>query len=408
MSLQDTLKIRKLINYSLYLKDGQKYKRPEGFFIPVPPQLIRKVDQSPNFIPRSGTLPSRPITKRSPKAQEMLRPRANSLKRYTSVNSSLRTNHSADPMTLEQHELGISDGYFEDDPEVLKINLDHMARVMAISRLKLQQYVGGLRENLRNVQNPKVAQYLNGLEELCAFMAPREERMRVPMVNRANQNHSTGQLFQYMSPPVERAYAADEVENGGFPVTPRSGDLTSTPKTGRKVGIGNGNLGGNNNYGKAMNAQEVKTEFVRRAIKEGEEGKRGSCDSSREVEVELENGDKSGEGGKGMNGENGKGEEILEENATESQVMITGSFLNDLSGRERSRNNSSFQVYQGKKVAQKGIGNKKEVELMEIVNGKREGFGDGDEWEINGEMIPKEKHKFVPSRDPQMERRDSM
>lgn len=157
MSLQETTDVRKLIKYSLHLQEGHRYKCPEGVFVPVPPRLIRKVDQQQqqqnSNIPRSGTMPSRPQqTRRSPKAQDMLRPRANSLKRLPQVNHSLRAADGMGGTASHNHELGISDGYLEDDPAVLKINIEYMVKVMAISRLKLQQYVARLRENLPQVR----------------------------------------------------------------------------------------------------------------------------------------------------------------------------------------------------------------------------------------------------------------
>lgn len=150
--------VRKLIKYSLHLQDKEKYKRPEGVFVEVPSRNIRK-EQQQNFIPRSGTLPSRPQpTRRSPKAQEVLRPRANSLKRLPQVNTSLRSEGGLNASN-HNHELGISDGYLEDDPAVLKINIEYLVKVMAISRLKLQQYVQGLRENLPQVSWGKREDY---------------------------------------------------------------------------------------------------------------------------------------------------------------------------------------------------------------------------------------------------------
>lgn len=144
MGFQDSVDVRRLIKYSMYLQDPQKYKRPDGVFVPVHPKNIRKEQPKP-VIARSDTLPSRPAPKRSPRAQEMLRPRANSLKqRIPAVNTSMATGNN--------HELGVSEGYFEDDPAVLKMNVEYMVKVMAISRLKLQQYVNGLRDSVAMVR----------------------------------------------------------------------------------------------------------------------------------------------------------------------------------------------------------------------------------------------------------------
>lgn len=374
MSLQESTDIRKLIKFSLHLQDGQKYKRPEGFFVPVPPRQIRKVEPSASFIPRSGTLPTRSLTKRSPKtAQEVLRPRANSLKRITVLNSRI---NSTETITVDHHELGISDGYLEDDPAVLKMNLDHMARVMAISRLKLQQYVSTLRENLQPKQNAKVFQCLDGMEELCAFMEPRPGAVH----RDRNQTAPAGQM-SYMSPPVERAFAADETFVG---TTPRGGDLTSTPKTTRSTPGSK----------KTLSQQEVKTEFVR-TLKD--------CDTTiTTTTTTTEN-------------------SVMEENATESQtVLMTGSFLNDT--RQSSSNGGSsststegasssyeFPEQCTPRMAQRVIGNRKEVELVEIVSSSScSSASAGGQEEVGcGGGQRREGGDFVPSRNPQMERKDS-
>lgn len=365
--------VRKLIKYSLHLQDGQKYKRPDGVFVPVPPRQIRKVEPSSSFIPRSGTLPSRSLTKRSPKTQEVLRPRANSLKRITTVKSKV---NSTEIITVDHHELEISDGYLEDDPAVLKMNLDHMARVMAISRLKLQRYATELRENLQPNQHQKVFQCLDGMEELCAFMEPRPGGS-VHSRNR-NQTAPAGQL-NYMSPPVERAYAADETFVG---TTPRGSDLTSTPKTTRN---------GTALLVSSKKMSHVTTEFVRTL--------KNDCDTT--ITSATEN-------------------PVLEENATESQTLLmTGSFLNGTHNQSSSGGSSAstegasssyeFPEHCTPRMAQRAIGNRREVELVEIVSSSscssasagREGGG-------LEEVGPRrEGSDFVPSTNPQMERQDS-
>lgn len=363
MSLQDSVDVRRLIKYSMHLQDGQKYKRPEGVFVAVHPGNIRKMDNSSNGIARSGTMPSRPMARRSPKAQELQqqnqRPRANSMKRLPSVNKSSVLLRS-ESLSGTNHELGISDGYLEDDPVLLKMNVEYMVKVMAISRLKLQQYVSRLRESLPGSER-EVATCLDGLEELCAFMEPR------PQGNGAN----------YASPPVERAYAADELENGRFQGTPPPrGEFTSTPKT---------TTNGRGVTTRGLSQQGAKTEFVRRAMVR-------DCDRGESFVV---------------------GEE---ENASESQTMImTASQLNELSRSESTSSSSgggggssltnggsgsgsfgsSYECPEHRipRMAQRMIGNRREVELVEIVKGSEEG----------GHPLGKD---FVPSTDPQGERRE--
>lgn len=375
MSVQDSIDVRKLIKYSLYLQDGQKYKRPEGVFVAVPPRHIHTSPDRQRRIQRSGTMPSRaePI-RRSPK---LPRGRANSLKRIPAVNTLIRADLSMSGSN--SHELGISDGYLEDDPAVLKMNIEYLMNIMAISRLKLQQFANGLRENLPATNQKEVSHCLDGLEELCAFMEPRP-----PQGHRKRNGGGGGEAgpsTRYASPPVERAYAADELENGRIQVTPGANEYTSTPK--RMV---NGGEGGRSAV------VETKTDL----------GRKISCATTT-----------------------GTTNFVVEENATESQTMImSASILNDLSqtsvnsGGSNSPNGGSFLLASSyeypehsiPREAQRVIGNRREVELVEMVKGVGEEQEDG-----HGMMMGGSQHAyhhsmisdFVPKRDPQGERRDS-
>lgn len=376
MSLQETIDIRKLIKYSMYLQDGQRYKRPEGVFVPVHPQSIRKDDQGHNVIPRSGTLPARQMPRKTSQAaamQEMQRQRSNSMRRVPVRRASEMVNKT-------HHELGISDGYMENDPAVLKMNIEYTEKVMAISRLKLIQYVKGLRDNLPPAQQKAVGHYLDGLEELCAFMEPRA----AAAAKQGNGQQRNGNT-RYESPPVERAYAADELENGKIQATPRSSsgspavaaEFTSTPKSSAGGGSGQRILGKGS---RSLSQQEAKTEFVKTLMKD--------CDTQKTASYLVE-----------------------EENATESQTMImTASMLNDLSHQSGSSSSgtgamngyaSSYEYPEHRipRMAQKVIGDRREVELLEIVKNDEEGEEDQREWSLGSD--------FVPSANPQGERRDS-
>lgn len=173
----------------------------------------------------------------------------------------------------------------------------------------------------------------------------------------------------YMSPPVERAYAADELENGQFQSTPRGSEYTSTPKTAVAGTIPVSRTNGS----KSMSEQEVKS------LRDGQ------STSLKETGTFV----------------------VEEENATESQTMLmTASILNDLNqssstGNSSSNGGGSFTSsyeYPEDRIprnAQKRIGDRREVELVVMARSQ-----------------PDEEHSSlgsdcVPSRNPQGERRDS-
>lgn len=215
-----------------------------------------------------------------------------------------------------------------------------------------------------NSKNPpkEIAHCLDGLEELSAFMAPR------PRINPAAQRNGLANTSaSYLSPPVERAYAADELENGKYTSTPKT--LPPVQTSSRVVQPNKGS--------KSMSEQEVKSEFVR-TLKDSE----GSNDDFVMVE---------------------------EENASESQTMLmTASILNDLNqsssnasvsstnGGSSFTHATSYECPEYPRIAQKVIGTRLEVELVEM----RHHEGEEDKCSSLGS-------DYVPSANPQGERRDS-
>lgn len=90
----------------------------------------------------------------------------------------------------------ISDGYLEDDPELLKIELQDAYNIMSVSRAKLLQYLAVVRRHVRP-GNPtgELQQSLEGIEEICSLLKPRYDtvfRTPVPIdaATEANEDHS--------------------------------------------------------------------------------------------------------------------------------------------------------------------------------------------------------------------------
>uniref|UniRef100_A0A182PZC0 Rab-GAP TBC domain-containing protein n=1 Tax=Anopheles farauti TaxID=69004 RepID=A0A182PZC0_9DIPT len=76
----------------------------------------------------------------------------------------------------------VSDGYREDDPELLRIELQNAYNIMSVGRAKLLQYLSVLRRNIRPT-NPQgeLQQSLEGIEEICSLLKPRYDTVfRVP------------------------------------------------------------------------------------------------------------------------------------------------------------------------------------------------------------------------------------
>lgn len=208
-------------------------------------------------------------------------------------------------------------------------------------------------------------------------------------LNNGQRNDSLASPI-YMSPPVERAYAADELVNGTILGTPKMG--MSTPNSspvlidGTQAGPSRRVINGRESK-LAVNHNPEVVNDEKKLIKTG-------CDVSP-----------PGDDGFVV---------VEEENATESQTMLmTASILNELSKSAStmhgsgSLNGGSFRSsyeWPEHKIphkAQKVIGNRKEVELVEMVKGNggepSQGQEQGFTWGSD----------FVPSTDPHGERRVS-
>ncbi|XP_058115884.1 TBC1 domain family member 5 [Anopheles ziemanni] len=88
----------------------------------------------------------------------------------------------ADSGQSDVRDPAVSDGYREDDPELLRIELQNTYNIMSVGRTKLLQYLSILRRNIRPT-NPhgEVQQSLEGIEEICSLLKPRYDTVfRVP------------------------------------------------------------------------------------------------------------------------------------------------------------------------------------------------------------------------------------
>lgn len=110
-----------------------------------------------------------------------------------------------------QNEDGIVDGYMLDDPEVIKMELQDSYNIMAVSRIKLLQYLTVLRKYIPGNQVDELHQTLDGIEELCSLLKPKHQY-----------------LFN-VAAPVDPAFEADDddtLEAGAVALSPRSFPLT--------------------------------------------------------------------------------------------------------------------------------------------------------------------------------------
>lgn len=131
--------------------------------------------------------------------------RSNSLPRNRGKSAETSKNSARNDLTLSMlanqsnslnntEELGIVDGYFVDDPEVMKMELQDAYNLMNLSRIKLIKYLTTLRKYIPGNQVDELHQTLDGIEELCSLLKPKH------------------QYFFNMSAPVDTAIEATKVD----------------------------------------------------------------------------------------------------------------------------------------------------------------------------------------------------
>lgn len=209
-----------IIRHALHMKSPKIYERPAGAMIylsspPARTSLQQPVMRSKNIemeYLKYSTLPAaqkrqlsveHPLQRVDDRSRTTSLPRnVGSLRKSTAVE--LRKNASkaakkaaaASNQNEALQDSSVSDGYREDDPELLKIELQEAYNIMSVSRTKLLQYLNVLRRNVRPT-NPtgELQQSLEGIEEICSLLKPRYDtvfRAPVPIdaATEANEDHS--------------------------------------------------------------------------------------------------------------------------------------------------------------------------------------------------------------------------
>ncbi|XP_063704546.1 TBC1 domain family member 5 [Culicoides brevitarsis] len=169
-----------IIRHALHFCKPHVYDRPPGVFVkstkkdkPAPgkPTRVASVPGKSNSstLPRSSRRQSAPQHRRVPSAH------VNSINRINGIQNSAAI--AALTVAAQSHNLDtdseIVDGYLENDPEVIKLELQHAYNLMSVTRTKLLQYLAVLRRNLSDSHADEVHQSIEGIEELCSLLKPK-------------------------------------------------------------------------------------------------------------------------------------------------------------------------------------------------------------------------------------------
>lgn len=148
-----------IIRHALYMCEPDKYQCPPNAFVYVISSMKQRQVYPTRVYPPLVTIGvSRPSLSSPIKLRDdMRRETANITKK----------SQSDDPSIVE--------GYTLNDPEVLKMELQDSYNVMAVSRIKLLQYLSILRKYIPGNQVDELHQTLDGIEELCSLLKPKHQ-----------------------------------------------------------------------------------------------------------------------------------------------------------------------------------------------------------------------------------------
>jgi TBC1 domain family protein 5 len=204
-----------IIRHALYMKSPEKYQCPPNAFVYVVNSMKQrhKIKQSPSrTISHTKIFPASAIAAMAVANATDYRAKPSSPRK-----TSEEIRQETAKVTVQQvkrthsHEDGIVDGYMLDDPEVLKMELQDSYNIMAVSRIKMLQYLAVLRKYIPGNQVDELHQTLDGIEELCSLLKPKHQY-----------------LFN-VAAPVDPAFEADDddtLEGGAMALKPRSFPLS--------------------------------------------------------------------------------------------------------------------------------------------------------------------------------------
>lgn len=225
-----------IIRHALHMKSPKIYERPPGAMIyvsspkkPLQQPVMRSKNIEMDYL-KYSTLPTVPKRHVASSSEQSLgrtseRIRTSSLPRNAGSSSGRNSTAfelrekaamaakkaaAASNQADVLKDSNVSDGYLEDDPELLKIELQEAYNIMSVSRTKLLQYLQVLRRHTQP-GNPtgRVQQSLEGIEEICSLLKPRYDtvfRAPVPIdaATEANEDHSHASRSAMATSAVQR------------------------------------------------------------------------------------------------------------------------------------------------------------------------------------------------------------
>lgn len=201
-----------IIRHALYMKSPERYQCPPNAFVYVVNSVKQhhKQQQSPSrSMQRAKIFPPSAVAAMAVANATDYRKPASPRKTSEEMRQEMAKVTVRQVKKTHAEDDGIVDGYTLDDPEVIKMELQDSYNIMAVSRIKLLQYLTVLRKHIPGNQVDELHQTLDGIEELCSLLKPKHQY-----------------LFN-VAAPVDPAFEpADEDTLEGSIMSPRSFPLS--------------------------------------------------------------------------------------------------------------------------------------------------------------------------------------
>ncbi|CAD7084937.1 unnamed protein product [Hermetia illucens] len=204
MRYPNNVDISLILRHALHMKIPQKYELPPGAFVYVTSRPDNKTSSQLNKNQNAATLPRQSANSKAVSKHINQKPQATSRSRASSLNSnsiqlssssastdsqlqsklrdlqysaSSNIEHLPTSGEIRENDIRIVDGYRENSPEVLRMELQQAQKILYVGRLQLKKYAEILRRHIPQSHSEELNQTLDGIEELCSFL---DVRFSVP------------------------------------------------------------------------------------------------------------------------------------------------------------------------------------------------------------------------------------
>lgn len=224
MRYPNNVDINLILRHALHMQNPKKFDRPANAFIyftmntesSQTPSSSSSSSSSQKFIPGSA-----PITRKNlpNSTTSQLKKGKQTATEKRQRSTSLSNDNLAAIARLKatpESDRVIIDGYSENSPELLRLELKNAQTIINISRNKLQNYLETIKKHTSTKQSEELGKALDGIEELCSlldvkFVFPYNSRTQ--QIDQALEADESRQ-FKSMSPETQIRPAAVPLTNG--------------------------------------------------------------------------------------------------------------------------------------------------------------------------------------------------